>query len=66
MMNVTISYIPGIRTHFLPAADIPKYVAEGNVDLGITGKKISNFSVETDLKLECRQSDLKCVCVETV
>jgi hypothetical protein len=22
MMNVTISYIPGIRTHFLPAADI--------------------------------------------
>ena len=23
---------------FLPAADIPKYVAEGNVDLGITGQ----------------------------
>ena len=22
----------------LPAADIPKYVAEGNVDLGITGQ----------------------------
>jgi len=22
---------------FLPAADIPKYVAEGNIDMGITG-----------------------------
>ena len=23
---------------FLPAADIPRFVAEGNVDLGITGQ----------------------------
>ena len=39
---------------FLPAADIAKYVGEGNVDIGITGKDVveeSEVDVETILDL---------------
>ena len=36
---------------FLPAADIPKFVAEGNVDIGITGQDmISESNVDVDVK----------------
>ena len=47
---------------FLPAADIAKYVGEGNVDLGITGEDIiaeAGVSVEREMALgfgSCRLS----------
>ena len=38
---------------FLPAADIPKFVAEGNVDIGITGEDmIAEASVDVEILLE--------------
>lgn len=38
---------------FLPAADIPKFVAEGNVDIGITGQDmIAEACVDVDVLLE--------------
>lgn len=36
--DIALSTNLPIALIFLPAADIPKYVAEGNVDLGITGQ----------------------------
>jgi ATP phosphoribosyltransferase len=44
---------------FLPAADIAKYVGEGNVDLGITGEDIIAES-EVDVKVEMKLGFGKC------
>eukprot|EP00732_Lithocolla_globosa_P005582 Lithocolla_globosa_v1_NODE_5858_length_1174_cov_9.339589.p1 type:complete len:298 gc:universal NODE_5858_length_1174_cov_9.339589:1109-216(-) len=38
-----------VQLVFLPAADIPKYVADGNVDMGITGQ---DMVAEADVKVE--------------
>ncbi|CAG8562369.1 19231_t:CDS:2 [Cetraspora pellucida] len=37
-LDIALVYNLPIALVFLPAADIPKYVADGNVDLGITGQ----------------------------
>ncbi|KAJ3341579.1 ATP phosphoribosyltransferase (ATP-PRTase) (ATP-PRT) [Gonapodya sp. JEL0774] len=37
-LDIALSTNLPVAVVFLPAADIPKYIAEGNVDLGITGK----------------------------
>jgi ATP phosphoribosyltransferase len=41
-----------IRSVFLPASDIPRFVAEGNVSLGITGKDMVAESGVADLLVE--------------
>jgi ATP phosphoribosyltransferase len=46
---------------FLPAADIPKFVAEGNVDIGITGQDMISEAcadVESLLELEFGKCNL--------
>ncbi len=46
---------------FLPAADIPKFVAEGNVDIGITGQDMiseAGVNVESLLELEFGKCNL--------
>lgn len=44
-------YITYFRV-FLPASDIPSYVAEGNVDVGITGSDVvAESEVDVDLAL---------------
>lgn len=46
---------------FLPAADIPKFVAEGNVDIGITGQDMiseAGVDVESLLELEFGKCNL--------
>lgn len=49
---------------FLPACDIATYVAEGNVDLGITGEDIIAES-NVDVKVLCRLGIGKCrLCVQ--
>lgn len=51
---------------FLPAADIAKYVGDGNVDLGITGQDIVVESEVEDKIREVQQLDFgKCrLCIE--
>ncbi|CAG8620166.1 8796_t:CDS:2 [Cetraspora pellucida] len=39
-LDIALVYNLPIALVFLPAADIPKYVADGNVDLGITGQDV--------------------------
>lgn len=52
---------------FLPAADIPKYVAEGNVDLGISGQDMVVENEVQDKVTEILPLDFgKCrLCVQT-
>ena len=52
---------------FLPAADIPKYVAEGNVDMGITGQDMVVENEVMDKVSELLQLDFgKCrLCIQT-
>ncbi|KAI9253353.1 ATP phosphoribosyltransferase [Phascolomyces articulosus] len=52
---------------FLPAADIPKYVAEGNVDMGITGQDMVVENEAQEKVSELLQLDFgKCrLCVQT-
>lgn len=53
-LDVAVCYELPITIVFLPAADIAKYVGEGNVDIGITGDDVvqeSNVVVEPILNL---------------
>ncbi|KAI9494283.1 hypothetical protein BDB00DRAFT_974582 [Zychaea mexicana] len=52
---------------FLPAADIPKYVAEGNVDMGITGQDMVVENEVADKVTEVLELDFgRCrLCVQT-
>ncbi|KXS12044.1 ATP phosphoribosyltransferase [Gonapodya prolifera JEL478] len=47
-LDIALSTNLPVAVVFLPAADIPKYIADGNVDLGITGR---DMIAEADVKL---------------
>ncbi|KAI8378059.1 mitochondrial carrier domain-containing protein [Radiomyces spectabilis] len=59
--DIALSTSLPVALIFLPAADIPKYVAEGNVDLGITGQDMVMENEVEDKVREVLQLDFgKC------
>ena len=61
-LDIALSTNLPIAIVFLPAADIAKYVADGNVDIGITGQDVvaeSNVQVEELLLLGFGKCSLK-------
>ncbi|KAI8138841.1 HisG-domain-containing protein [Fennellomyces sp. T-0311] len=65
--DIALSTNLPIALIFLPAADIPKYVAEGNVDMGITGQDMVVENEVSEKVSELLQLDFgKCrLCVQT-
>lgn len=47
-LDIALSVNLPVALIFLPAADIPRFVGEGNVDLGITGQDVLAESVAMD------------------
>jgi len=67
-LDIALSTNLPIALVFLPAADIPKFVAEGSIDLGITGQDMiaeSNVKVHQLIELGFGKCDL-CVQVPVV
>jgi len=60
-LDIALSTNLPIALVFLPAADIPKFVAEGSIDLGITGQDMiaeSNVKVNQLVELDFGKCDL--------
>jgi len=60
-LDIALSTNLPIALVFLPAADIPKFVAEGSIDLGITGQDMiaeSNVNVHQLVELDFGKCDL--------
>lgn len=51
-LDIALSVNLPVALIFLPAADIPRFVGEGNVDLGITGQDVLAESVAMDAHIK--------------
>lgn len=51
-LDIALSVNLPVALIFLPAADIPRFVGEGNVDLGITGQDVLAESIAMDKQIK--------------
>lgn len=54
-LDIALSVNLPVALIFLPAADIPRFVGEGNVDLGITGQDVLAESIAMDSHIKVEQ-----------
>lgn len=54
-LDIALSVNLPVALIFLPAADIPRFVGEGNVDLGITGQDVLAESIAMDGHIKVEQ-----------
>lgn len=54
-LDIALSVNLPVALIFLPAADIPRFVGEGNVDLGITGQDVLAESIAMDENIKVNE-----------